>query len=99
MAHSVQLHASFEKNIDRLDLRVQDGIGSIVKSLESDVYFEPDEENYLFDRDLSEGVCSCRHINDWGDWQITWFYEYSGDLPTAVESIIVMLVQQPLQVL
>ena|SRR6266576_6713224 len=97
MSHLNVLHDSFAKNIRHLDQRAQDEIGSIVRSLEGDAFFEPDENNYLFQRDEKEGICTCQHLNDWGDWQLSWFYEYFRQFQSMVEYVIVMLAQQPFQ--
>jgi len=97
VSHLNVLHDSFSDNIGRLDQRAQDEIGSIVRSLEGDAFFEPDESNYLFERDKKEGICTCRHINHWGDWQLSWFYEYSRQFSSTIECVIVILAQEPLQ--
>ena len=95
MAHFVVLHDSFEE-IGHLKQSVQDEIGRIIASLEGDEFFEPSDKDYLFERDPQAGICVCQHISNWSDWQLTWFYEYSPHLPSTVESVVVMLVRQPL---
>jgi hypothetical protein len=98
MAHRVTLDDSFQ-NIGDLEQRVQDEIGAIVKGLESNALFEPDPNDYLFERDSEKGECACWRVS-WGDWQVTWFYEYSPPSPyfeRSIEGVVVMLVRQPLQ--
>src|SRR5579863_2107841 len=95
MSHFVELDESFE-NIGVLNERVQDQIGLILSALERDALYTPNDTQYLFQRD-AEGVCSCRHISDWGDWQLTWLFEYFRHLPSTIQTVVVALIQEPIQ--
>jgi len=97
MAHHVKWHNCFVKNIDHFDTRVRKQILAIVHELEQDKFFKPDDDNFVFERDEREGICICQHINDWGDWQLVWYYEYLPRLSSTIDSVVVMLVRQPMQ--
>lgn len=75
---------------------VQEQVGSILSGLEGDEYFIPAgpefDDEYVYER-IDEGVV-CKHIQDWGKWQLVFTYSYSYALPSIVEDVTVSCLQQ-----
>jgi hypothetical protein len=97
MAHEVHLHDSFDDDLDRLPPIARKQVLDIVTKLGENKFFEPDEETFVFERDDDKGISICQHINDWGNWQLLWYYRYVASLPSTVDYIEVRLVQQSMQ--
>lgn len=97
MAHEVHLHDSYTNNLNRLDDSAREQVQDIVAALGRDKFFQPDEENYVFERDDHEGMAICQHLNGWGDWQLLWYYKYVPTLPSTIDYIEVRLIQQPMR--
>jgi hypothetical protein len=94
MSHHVDLDDSFKDNLPKLKDEVRRQVGAIVHSLQANEFLEPGDD-YLFERSPKDQSCGCAHSSgSWGDWKLVWYYEYSSVLPSAVEAVVVLLVQE-----
>lgn len=93
----VELDDSFVKNIANLSNKARHQIGAIIKNLESDEYYQPHDDHIICSRNEIDNACACQHLSEWGDWKLVWYYEYSATYTSTVETVVIMLVEEPLQ--
>jgi hypothetical protein len=94
---TVDLDDSFIDNINGLPEQAQRQIGRIVKRLEEDPYYLPNDDCYLTHRHPNGSPAACRHLTDWDGWLMLWYFDYVADFPTTISTVVVMLSREPLQ--
>ena len=98
----VDLDESFEDAINRIPEEGRREIGAIIRMLQEDPWFRPDEREYKIVVSPDHDRCGCRRDDLWCGWIMYWEYERDTgtiDPNRSITKITVMLRYEPAETL
>lgn len=93
----MELHDDFLENFDNIPESVKAEMAVVIKRLETDAFYVPDREFYIWEKVADVNEYGCQGLDDWSGWALVWFFEYDSHTTTVPypDTVVVLGTQAP----